>query len=69
MSYYPEPNYHTRKRKVGLDLSYYATKAELKGVAGVDTSNKASKANLASLKAQVDNIDIKKLKTVPPAVS
>ena len=37
--------------------------ADLKGAAGVDTSNLAAKSDLARLKAEVDKIDIGKLKT------
>ena len=37
----------------------------LKKATGVDTSNLAAKSDLASLKAEVDKIDIDKLKTVP----
>ena len=37
--------------------------ADLKGAAGVDTSNLAAKSDLARLKAEVDKIDISKLKT------
>ena len=51
--------------KVDLDLSSYATKADLKNATGVDTSKLASKSDLASLKAKVDQIDVDKLKTVP----
>ena len=51
--------------KVDLDLSSYATKADLKNATGVDTSKLASKSDLASLKAEVDQIDVDKLKTVP----
>ena len=36
-----------------------------KKATGVDTSNLAAKSDLASLKAEVDKIDIDKLKTVP----
>ena len=50
---------------VKLDLSYYATKANFKNATGVDTSNLASKSNLAKLKAEIDKINIDKLKTVP----
>ena len=46
-----------------MDLFNYPTKADLKGVAGVDTSNLASKSDLASLKVEVDEIDIEELKT------
>ena len=49
--------------KVELDLFNYPKKADLKGVAGVDTSNLASKSDLASLKAEVDEIDIEELQT------
>ena len=42
----------------------YATKADLKGGTGVDTSNLAAKIDLASLEVEVDKIDIDKLKTV-----
>ena len=39
---------------VELDLSNYTIKADLKGTAGVDTSNLAAKSDLARLKAKVD---------------
>ena len=51
--------------KVELDLSNYATKTDLKNVTHVDVGSFASKANLASLKTEVDKIDADKLKTVP----
>ena len=50
--------------KVELNLSSYSTKADLKETAKVDRSNLAAKLYLASLKAEVDKIDIDKLKTV-----
>ena len=37
--------------KVDLDLSSYATRADLKNATGVDTSKLAIKSDLASLKA------------------
>ena len=40
-------------------------KTDLKNVTHVDVSGFASKANLASLKTEVDKIDVDKLKTVP----
>ena len=55
--------------KVELDLSSYATKAELKNTTGIDTSNFALKSNLASLKTEVDKINVDKLKTVPVGLS
>ena len=36
---------------------------------GVDTSNFAAKFDLATLKAEVDKIDVDKLKPVPPDLS
>ena len=54
-----------RKIKVELDLSSYATKTDLKNVTHVDVSSFASKTNLASLKAEVDKLDIDKLTPVP----
>ena len=51
--------------KVELDLTNYATKEELKNITHVDTSSFALKTNLASLKSEVDKLDIPKLRTVP----
>ena len=53
-----------RNIKLELDLSSYATKTDLKNVTHVDISSFASKTNLASLKTEVDKIDVRKLKTV-----
>ena len=47
-----------------MDLSNYATKTNLKGARGVNISNLATKVDSTSLKAQIDKIDIEKLKTV-----
>ena len=55
--------------KIELDLSNYATKTNLKGATGVDLSNLAGKSDLASLKAEVDKIDIDTLKTAPVDLS
>ena len=43
----------------------YTTKTDLKNITHVDVSSFASKTNLAALKAEVDKIDIGKLKTAP----
>ena len=51
--------------KVELSLSKYATKEDLKNITHVDTSSFALKTNLASLKPEVDKLDIPKLTTVP----
>ena len=48
--------------KVELDLSNYATKADLKETTGVVTLNLAASA---TLKAEADKMVIDKLKTVP----
>ena len=50
---------------VKVDLSNYATKTDLKNVSHVDVSSYALKSNLASLKTNVDKLDIEKLKPVP----
>ena len=49
---------------VKVDLSNYATKTDLKNVTHVDTSSFALKTNLASLKTEVDKLDIDKLAPV-----
>ena len=46
-------------------MSSYATKTNLKNVTHVDVSSFASKTNLASLKTEVDKLDIAKLTPVP----
>ena len=50
--------------KVELGLSNYATKTDLKNATHVDVSSFASETNLASLKTEVDKLDIAKLKPV-----
>ena len=55
--------------KVELDLSNYATTGDLKGATEDDTSNLAAKSNLPSLKAELEKIDVDKLKTVPVELS
>ena len=50
---------------VKVDLSSYATKADIKNISHVDTSNFALKTNLAKLKTEVDKLDIYKLVPVP----
>ena len=61
--YFPKPfNSHFGDSiKVNIDLSNYATKTDLKNVTHVDTSSFALKTNLASLKTEVDKVDIDKL--------
>ena len=55
--------------KVELDLSNYVTKTDLKNVTHVDVSSFASKTSLASLKTEVDQLDIDELKVVPTDLS
>ena len=47
---FPKPKSSGEKVKVELDLSYYATKVDLKNATGFDTSKFPKKVNLASLK-------------------
>ena len=54
-----------RNIKVKVDLSNYATKADIKNISHVDTSSFALKANLANLKTEVDKLGIDKLVPVP----
>ena len=50
-------------------MSSYATKNDLKNVTHLDVSSFASKANLGSLKTEVDKLDIPKLSTLPTDVA
>ena len=54
---------------VKVDLSNCKTKANLENVAGIDTSKLAAKSDLASLKAEVDKLDIDKSVLVPVDLS
>ena len=54
-----------QKYYVKVDLSNYATKADIKIISHVDTSIFALKTNLANLKTEVDKLDIDKLAPVP----
>ena len=54
---------------VKVDLSNYATKADIENITHVDTSSFASKINLATLKTEVDKLDTDRLKTVPVDLS
>ena len=65
--YFPEPS--GADINVTVDLSNYATKADLKNVTLVDTSSFALKTNLATLKREVDKLDIGKLVPVPTDLS
>ena len=68
--YFPKPfKSFVKNVKVKVDLSNYATKTDLKNITHVDTSSFASKTNLASLKTEVDKLDIDKLVIVPEDLS
>ena len=64
--YYPEP-YESfgRDINVNVDLSNYAIKTDIKNVSHGDTLSFALKSNLASLRTEVDKLDIDKLKSLP----
>ena len=50
-------------------MKNYATKEELKYITHADTSSFALKTNLASLKTEVDKLDIPKLTTLPTDIA
>ena len=54
---------------IKMDLSNYATKGDLKNATGVDTSKFAKRFDLASLKSNIDKLDIDNLKTFPGDLS
>ena len=64
--YFPEPyEPFGEDINVKVDFSNYGTKTDLKNVSHVDVSSFALKSNLASLKTEVDKLDIDKLAPVP----
>ena len=63
--YFPKPNSLEKNVKVEMDLSNYAAKTDIKNSIRIDTSSFAKKVDLASLKSDVDKLDINKLKNVP----
>ena len=50
---------------VKVDLSNYATKADIKNIAHVDTSSFTLKRNVAILKTELDKLDVDKLRSLP----
>ena len=70
MSYFPEPCTHSKNKvKDELDLANYATKSDLKNAADVHTSKYAKKADLGTLKSEVDKLDIDELEKVPSGLN
>ena len=59
--FFPKPHDAVR-----VDLSNYPTKTDIKNISYVDASSLTLKSNLASLKTEVDKLDIDKL--VPVAI-
>ena len=61
--YFPKPyRCFEGNPKVELDLFSYETIAKLKNTTGADTFKLAAKSDLASLKPEVGEIDVDKLK-------
>ena len=54
---------------VKVDLSTSAKKTDIENISHIDTSSFALKSNLASLKTEVDKLDIDKLVPVPVDLS
>ena len=66
---FPEPKSSRGRLKIELDLFNYAIKADLRNATSVDTTKFVKKVDLATLKSDVDKLDIDKLKDVPNNVS
>ena len=64
--YFPKPfELFVGEINVKVDLSNCARKTDLKNATGIDASKLAGKSNSASLKAEVDKLDIDKLIPAP----
>ena len=63
--YFPKP-YEPLEGNINVkvDLSNYATKTDLKNISHIDIGSYPLKSNLASLKTEVDKLDIDKLMLV-----
>ena len=59
--YFRKPKCLETNVKVELDLPDYATKTDLRNATAVETSRFTEKVDLASLKREVDQLDIDKL--------
>ena len=68
---FPKPfnSYFGDSMKVKIDLSNYVRKTDIKNISHVDTSRFSLKTNLASLKTEVDTLDIDKLVLIPVDLS
>ena len=68
--YFPKPfKSFGRNINVKVDLYNYGTKLNLKNAARVDTFKLTARSDLASLKAEINKIDVDKLKIVPVGLS
>ena len=67
MSQYFPKSFRSFRRNINVkvDLTNYATKADIKNISHVYTSSLALKANLANSKTYVDKLYIDKLALVP----
>ena len=63
--YFPQARCLKGNLKVKLVLSNYARKADLKRAADVDTSKFSKIVDLASLKSEIDKLNIGELETTP----
>ena len=50
-------------------MSNYATKTGIKNISHIDTSSFTLKSNLASLKTEIDKLDIGKIRSLPNNIS
>ena len=66
---FPEPKSSGRRVKLELNLSNCATNADLKNAKDVYTLKSAKKADLESLKPNVDELDTDKMKSVSSNLS
>ena len=68
--YFPKP-YKSFEEDINVkvDLSNYAMKSNIKNIWHVDTSRFALKSSLASVKTEVDKLDVDKLVPVPVDLS
>ena len=68
--YFSKPYiYFGENINVKVHLSICAMQAVLKDATGIDTSRLAAKSDLVSLKADIDKIDVDRLKNVPVDLS
>ena len=67
--YFPRPKFLGGKVKVELDLFNYATRADSKNAADIDTLKFFKIVDLARLKSEVDRLDIEKLEKVSASLN